>query len=325
MVVKSFWRAAKVKSLEPPYDTIHIKVLYPAKCSDTTEPLSLYPADPSKAPFPVVIFLSGINCDSFMYQWLAVKLVERGIVVILFDEDMENRPGTISVSPGINTVAWKPDLYGTIPSALALPSLLAELENLQSEGHLANLLDLEKVVLGGHSAGGRLAIQNGEPSFFPQVAATRAYGTSSAAFVQLGYEPDTILPLPSSLPILLMGGTCDGAVAYMSEKGSGMAPGAPSSSIIRTFREGISAQRNDCYLLILEGANHYSIANPVDLTTGGSMDSPATQSEEEIRLLMSEVIGLFIDAEVRSQAEASQQLKQLLEAKNPLIASFERK
>ena len=41
--------------------------------------------------------------------------------------------------------------------------------------------------------------------------------------------------------------------------------------------------------------------------------------------LMAEIIGLFIDAEVRQQAEASEQIKQLLEADNPLIASFERK
>ncbi len=61
------------------------------------------------------------------------------------------------------------------------------------------------------------------------------------------------------------------------------------------------------------------------MTAHGSLDFPATQPEEQIRSLMGEIIGLFIDAEVRQIAEASLQLKQLLAADNPLIASFERK
>ncbi len=181
------------------------------------------------------------------------------------------------------------------------------------------------MVLGGHSAGGRLALENAARRFFPQVGAAFAYGTSSAALIQLGYEPGTILPLPDSVPILLIGGTCDGAVAYMSEKWSGITPGAPTTSIIRTFREAISGGRDDCYLFIIDGANHFSIADPVDLTPHGSFDFPATQPEDKIRSLMVEIIGLFIDAEVRSLAEASEQLKQLLLADNPLIASFEHK
>ena len=262
MIVKAFWRAAKVESEHPPYDTIHFKVLYPAQISDSQQSFPLYPADREKAPFPVVIFFSGANCNSLTYQWLAVKLVERGLVVILFDLVSENPPGSVSLTPGIKAAAWTPDLYGTTPSALALSPLLAELENLQSESLLAGMLDLEKVVLGGHSAGGRLALENADQRFFPQVAAAFAYGTSSAAFVvQLGYPPGTILALPSSVPMLLMGGTCDGAVAYISENWNGITPGDPTTSIIRTFREAIPGGRNDCYLLILAHIPHSQLAH----------------------------------------------------------------
>ncbi len=326
MIVRAFWRAAQVESAQPPYDTIHFKVLYPAQIPDNQQSFSPYPAEREKAPFPIVIFFSGANCDSLMYQWLAVKLVERGLVVILFDFVAENPPGSISLTPGVNTAACTPELYGTIPSALALPSLIAELENLQSEGLLAGLLDLERVVLGGHSAGGRLALENADGNFFPQVAATFAYGTSSAAFVQLGYSPGTILSLPSSIPILLMGGTCDEAVAYMSEKWSGITPGNPTTSIIRTFREAIPGGRDDCYLLLLEGANHFSITYPFDSTTGTPfLDYPATQPEDQLRNLLAEAIGLFIDAHVCHQSRSLAALNQRLEGKNPLIASFERK
>ena len=74
--VKALWRAAKVEKAQPPYDTIHIKILYPAKVDRTRKKTDLTPApiDPQNAPFPVVILLNGWNCDSLCYQWLALKL-----------------------------------------------------------------------------------------------------------------------------------------------------------------------------------------------------------------------------------------------------------
>jgi len=55
------------------------------------------------------------------------------------------------------------------------------------------------------------------------------------------------------------------------------------------------------------------------------LDFPASQPEEQLRNLMAQAIGLFIDAHVRSQATAIVALNQLLAFNNPLIASFERK
>jgi hypothetical protein len=224
MSVRAFWRAAKVENAQPPYDTIHLKVFYPGLLSGSLSEhdFGVVPAAPEQAPFPVVIFLSGANCDAGMYQWLAIELVERGLVVITFNWVAQNPTGNISLTPGINMAMWMPEVYSTGPSASALPSLLAELESLQSEGILAGMLDLQRIVLGGHSAGGRLALENAEPSFFPQVAGAFAYGTSSAAFVNLGYTAGTILPLPSSRPQLLMGGSCDGVLAYITEKWNGI-------------------------------------------------------------------------------------------------------
>ncbi|MGK7916628.1 MAG: hypothetical protein AB4038_13955, partial [Prochloraceae cyanobacterium] len=77
MTVRAFWRAAKVESAQSPYDTIQLKVLYPAQISDSQKPFAPDRADPAKAPFPVVIFFSGANCSLVIYEWLAVKLVER--------------------------------------------------------------------------------------------------------------------------------------------------------------------------------------------------------------------------------------------------------
>ncbi|MCC5648410.1 dienelactone hydrolase [Nostoc sp. XA013] len=326
MTVRAFFQAAKVEGFQSPYDTIHLKILYPAKMLrrkvQTNRDLAV---DLEKAPFPVVIFFNGINCDAQQYQWLAVKLAERGLVVILFNWIAEAIPGIISLTPGVDFEKGKPTIYRTVPTASALPALLAKVEQLQSEGILAGMLDLQRIILGGHSAGGRVAIENADPHFFPQVAASFGYGSHTMGTLLLGYEAGTILPLPDSLPLLLMGGTCDGVIANNSDR-YGITSGNATTPVIRTFQEAITGGRNDSYLVLLDGANHFSIVEQLDSTLDTPLlDFLATQPQESFRLLMGEIISLFIETYVRQQPEASQLLEQLLSAANPLIKSFERK
>ena len=327
MTVRAFFRAAKVESATPPYDTIHLKVLYPARMSGSEQKrnLGMVPADAELAPFPVVIFFGGVNCSPEMYQWLAVGLAQRGLVVVTFAWVAENWPGAIALTPGVDLAMVKPDTYGKGPTATALPALLAELEKLQSQGILAGMLDLQKIILGGHSAGGRTALESADPRFYPQVTSAFAYGAHSAAATMLGFEPNIILPLPSSLPLLLMGGTCDGVIAASCWR-YGISTSNPTKSIVRTFNEAITGGRNDTYLVIFEGANHFCVVYPPDPTIGSSfLDLPATQPEDQIRSLMLETVGLFINAHVRAKPELSHALAHLLGDSNALVASFERK
>jgi len=196
---------------------------------------------------------------------------------------------------------------------------------LQSVGVLAGLLDLQHITLGGHSAGGRVAIESANPQFFPQVVAAFSYGAHSAAIMQLGYAAGTILPLPDVLPLMLMGGTCDGVIANNGAL-YGVTWEQATTPVRRTFEEAISGSRDDSYLLLLEGANHFSITHPSDTTVGTSwLDFPATQPEEQLRDLLVEAIALFIDAHVRCQTPALETLNQLLKSPQPGIALFERK
>ncbi|AFY50473.1 putative dienelactone hydrolase [Nostoc sp. PCC 7524] len=327
MTVRAFFEAVSVENAQSPYDVIHLKIFYPAKMSGThlEKDQGVVPVNPELAPFPVVIFFNGVNCDAQLYQWLAVKLAERGLVVVLFNWIAQNLPGITALTPGVDISKWHPKIYGTAPTASALSTLLAKLEFLQQQGILAGMLDLQRIILGGHSAGGRVAIENANPNFFSQVTASFAYGAHSAGTVMSGYEAGTILPLPDSLPMLLMGGTCDGVIANSSDR-YGINPGDATTPIIRTFREAIAGERNDKYLVLLEGANHFSMVDGFDSTTGRPfLDFPATQSPENIRLLMAEIIGLFIDTYVRQKPEAYKSLEQLLNTTNPVIKSWERK
>ena len=324
MTIRAFFRAAKVENAQSPYDTIHLKVFYPASVLEKIDvERDIAPADTTKAPFPVVIFLSGFKCGMEMYQWLAIKLAERGLVVVTFNWIEEYIPGKITLTPGFELAAWKPETYGTKPTSHTLPTLLSELEKINQEEPLAGLLDLQKIILGGHSAGGRMAIENADPRFFPQVKAAFSYASHSAAPVMLGHKPNTILPLPDAQPLLLIGGTCDDAMLKLSS--SYGITGDATTSIRYTFNEAISGGRNDSYLLLIEGANHFSISELFDTTQIWISDSTATPAEDKIRSLMVESIGCFIDAHVREQKEALQILEELLGSSNSLIQSMERK
>ncbi len=216
MVVRALRQAIEVADAQSPYDRIHLKILYPADNSQAENPFSSSPADRDLAPFPVVIFFNGFNCSLSMYQWLAISLAEKGLVIVLFDWLVETNQN-VSLSPGVDLTAFSESNYGNVPSSLALPLLIKELNNLQSTGVLADLLDLQTIILGGHSAGGRLALENAEPKFFDGIAGAFSYGAHSAAPVPLGKEPGTILSLPNSLPMLLIGGDGDGIIANNSQ------------------------------------------------------------------------------------------------------------
>jgi hypothetical protein len=321
MTIQAFFEAVKIKEAKPPFDTLHLKIFYPAQLKENGSPqnFGVIPVDSTSAPFPVVIFFNGVNCEAKSYQWLMEKLAATGLVVVSFNWIAENIPGMIGLTPGVQLEKLKPDFYGTGATASALPALLKKLNELQQKGILAGQLDLEKVIIGGHSAGGRVAIESANPDFFPQIVASFAYGGHTLAGKSLGYEAKTILPLPDCLPLLLMGGTRDGVIANNTQF-YGMTKKDPIYSVVNTFSQGIKGGRKDSYLVLLEGANHFCITHPLDKTTGTVLsDFSATESETEIRSLISKIIILFINAHVKNKPQEREELQQLLNNPNHLI------
>ncbi|MEP5568437.1 MAG: hypothetical protein ABJN62_11425, partial [Halioglobus sp.] len=209
MIPRAIYRAIALPDAEAPYDRASLKVYYPAKYGDSDEERNsgLVPADTASAPFPVVIILPGINLGPEAYTWLARDLARAGVASVTYTLIAEEMPGYISQTPGLALSELTAERYGQSPSATAIGPILKDLHALNEEGLFAGTLDLNNVILAGHSAGGTVALLNARPDWFPGIAGALAYGAHTGAATALGYPEDAMFAVPDQLPLLIMGGT----------------------------------------------------------------------------------------------------------------------
>lgn len=323
MSVRAIYRAVAIPGCAAPYDRASLKIYYPSSPtgSDEERNSGVVPAARGGAPYPVVIMLPGINVGPESYGWLARRLASAGVITVTYTLVAEEMPGYISLTPGLRIAALTPDQYGLTPSATAISPVLEDLAKLNASGVLAGLLDLDRVVLGGHSAGGTVAILNARPDWFPGVCAAFSYGAHAGAATALGYAPDTLFELPSRVPLLLLGGSRDGCIAHSAGRYGQEREGSATARVELTFDEGLTSERDDCYLAIIEGANHFSLAWPQDDTTGRPfIDLPTTRPDATLRDLLADLVYWFIAATVQADAAARQRLEDTLLAGHELIA-----
>ena len=299
MNTRAFYRAIAIDGLTAPYNTATLKVYYPALLAETEEHRNsgFLPADTSLAPLPVVIMMPGINVGPQAYGWLAIALAERGIVTVTYSLVSEEIPGLVSLSPGIDLQHLKPEKFGKAPTAIALAAIINELHKIQQNSVLKDLLALDNIILGGHSAGGTVALLNGNPQWFPGLAGVFSYAAHTAAAKPLGWPDNSYLPTPSLLPTLILGGENDGVIEGSQMRYGNSTDNTASGKLEQTFQQSISSARGDCHLAILAGANHFAIAYPEDNSTGRAfLDREQTRPAQQIRETLQETIGLFIES-----------------------------
>jgi len=294
--VRAVYRACEIPGAAAPYDRAFLKIFYPALPDNGEEQRNsgLVPADTRQAPYPVLIMMPGINVGPESYTWLARALAMQGIVTATYSMIGEEMPGYVSLTPGLDLAAITPESFGTIPSGTAIAGIITAPEKENAAGVLGGCIDTGRIILAGHSAGGSVALYNANPNWFPQVTGAIAYGAHAAASTALGFDENTILDLPSELPLLLIGGTRDGVIASSVHRYGSSEEKAPDR-VLQTFEKGINADRGDSYLVIVRGANHFSLASPLDESTGRHfLDEPEEGDNECIRALLSDLFISFV-------------------------------
>lgn len=291
--------ATRVEGTTPPFDTIHLKVFYPAGEPDRLSGIA--PPDPAMSPYPVIVIAPGVNVGTESYGWLAERLASAGFAVVTYSWVGELFPGQYGITPGVVLETLSPRGWGTGPTSNAIAPVLSSLVQLNS-GPLSGALDLSRVVLGGHSGGGTVALHNATPDFFPTVVAGFCYAAHAGLAQILGWPPESIVPPKGGVPFLFMNGTRDGVIAA-----SGPRYGVETwDPVRRTIDEALP--EGSTYV-VFEGANHFAMGHPEDPTLArGFLDLEPTTPPEKTREAIADVTTLFCLAHAREDAEARRAL-----------------
>ncbi|WP_160153389.1 hypothetical protein [Microbulbifer sp. ALW1] len=186
---------------------------------------------------------------------------------------------------------------------MLLPALLQKLRALNASGLLADRLDLDHLALGGHSAGGTVALINGRREWLPGLRATFSYGAHTGAATALGWEADTLLAPAADIPLLIAGGDRDGCIAASSRRYGENNPSHDdcSNRIEQTFSRVVANNNGKNWLCILKQANHFTVCNPFDECTGrGFLDYPV-DNPEAARDLLGSLLTKFLSVHLRHE------------------------
>ena len=325
MTVRAIFRVVSVPDAPAPYDRAILKVYYPARFTGASEErvVGMVSADDRFGRLPVIIFLNGANCSPEGYGWLAGEMAARGNLVVMCTYVAEDLPGFPGLSSGIDISKVLPATFGAAPTSRLIRPILDGLALLDSDEKslLKGLIDLKRVILAGHSAGGTIALHNARQDWFPEVVGAFAYAGHTVPAAMLGYLAGTVLPAGKDLPVLLLEAEHDGVITASAGR---YAEGVADAPIYKTFKDGGCAVGS--LLANMRGANHFSVMHPLDPTTGrGFLDGGQDVPGELLREVIAEVVGTYCDSVAKADAVASQTLDKWVKDGHPWLVDIVRK
>ena len=255
-------------------DTIVLKVVYPKESNDSSNKNSSSSNNNNnnKNKLPVVLFLGGADCPHESYMWLATQLAEAGYCVVL-SSCVVSFGGNLSMllsTPFDLSMLSSLESYKKNPCSAGIREILQELHTLDvtQQNPLHQRLDLECLVVGGHSSGGRIVLDL--VSFdnpFP-IKAAFSYGASLVTSNSMGSfaENGSVQQCDRTVqpPLLLMGGSRDGVSARISK----FKENDPTESLQRTVDESLVLSKGDVDFIVFRGCNHMVFCSPIDPTCG---------------------------------------------------------
>ena len=126
-------------------------------------------------------------------------------------------------------------------------------------------------------------------------------------------------------PLLMLGGNRDGVIEASTIR-YGLDGASSTFALEKTLSESVSGESADRFLVILAGANHFSVVSPIDETTGRPfLDHPPEGDEAEMRSEITQLIKLFINGTIQNQADARQAFIEQINPDRPIIALSQHK
>lgn len=268
-------------------EQVLLKVVYDTECTEGSSTL------------PCVAFLSGADCPHESYMWLATRLARAGCAVALSTSVVSFGASTCLLSVPFDMGALATiDAYRENPSRDGIAAVFDELRALNNAagGPLFGKLDLARRAVGGHSSGGRTALDLAAFDNPFGLGAVFSYGASlvNSGFVEFAPR-GSILPCDARAPppLLLLGGSEDGISAALSQSGDA------TETVRRTLSEGVAKGVGCAELCVVRGANHMVACEPADPTCpAGRADRPMAPGTdgEEVRALLGSLIVDFLAA-----------------------------
>ena len=271
--------------------SLRVTLFYPADPGDLPGARLtgiLPPAAP--APLPAVVIMPGINVTPDSYRGLASELAGAGFVVAVYSLVEDLGPLGHGITPGFDLAALAPGTLGTRPSASVLGDVI---DLVTGDPLLGDHVDADRLALGGHSAGGTVALLNAQPAWFGGIRAAFAYAGHTMAATRLGHGEAAMMPVPSATPLLLLSGAGDGVIAASRDRyRSGDEPHDP---VRATFEEAVRADSGDCWFVELADGTHFTPCDPLDHTAGRSfLDPPDPPRQAEARRLLGDLVLAFL-------------------------------
>ncbi|MGI9608498.1 MAG: alpha/beta hydrolase [Acidimicrobiales bacterium] len=295
MIHRSIHFGFDVSGADAAIGTLH----YPADENrlDEARLTGVVAADLSAAPWPLVVIMPGVNVAPDSYRWLAALLVQAGFCVVTYQAIGELGPAGTGISPSMDMAALAPDVIGTRCSSPAVPAVLTALAELV--GPTAGAIDFGRVIVGGHSAGGTMALHNSDPAWIDGLRGSFSFAGHTMIATSFGHGEATVVPIPSKVPIMIIGSAHDGVINASRDRYR--SDSASHDPVERTFREAVSRDEQDSWFVELADGNHFTICDPIDETSGRSfLESDLRAGDTASREVLARLIVTFADQTCRN-------------------------
>lgn len=309
--IRAIFGATTLPDAQPPYDRVQFRVYYPAHKPRGAElNTGSVGVDPQQTPLPVVIIAAGVNCGPEAYQWLAHELAANGFAVVTYSCIVALGPDLVGLIPDDGSSG--PTSRGTVFSAL-----LAGLADVNRRPPLAGALDLSRVALIGHSAGGRTALYLAAAPPSPLAAVVAL----SAHVAELGADGGPqVRPFAATCPVLMCDGDADGVISG-SRFRYGVPPEAEWDPAALTF-DALAPRDGEHLFVRVLGGTHFTFVHPGDPATGRAFLEAPDEDAEAHRAATASVVVAFLRRHCVGATPSPQTLDELSRATgNPGLAT----